>query len=85
MFYTHLNQAQAEQLRRLNEGLRAQVEQQASFAGGINRDAHAFWGQQSAPPRPRSRFDTPDVIDMVQGADGVWRAPEHLEYRARER
>ena len=38
----------------------------------------------SAPKRPASRFDGPDVIDLVQGADGAWRVPEALEHRMRQ-
>ncbi|MEG9528386.1 MAG: hypothetical protein MIL41_21895 [Hyphomicrobiales bacterium] len=48
-------------------------------------DTFDFRTMRAAEPRKPSRFDGPDVIDLVQGADGVWRVPPALEARVRER
>lgn len=47
-------------------------------------DAFAYAAAAQQPKRRASRFAGPDVIDLVQGAGGAWRVPEHLEYRMRQ-
>lgn len=44
-----------------------------------------FHYTQAPPPPPRkpSKFDGPDVIDLIRGADGVWGVPAALEPRVR--
>ena len=42
--------------------------------------------QPPPPPTPRkpSKFDGPDVIDLVRGADGAWHVPAALEPKVRK-
>lgn len=47
-------------------------------------DAFAYAAAAQQPKRPASRFDAPDVIDLVQGSDGAWRVPEALEHQMRQ-
>ncbi|MET3483128.1 hypothetical protein [Methylobacterium sp. 1973] len=58
--------------------------QQNYNASAHAADAFAYAAAAQQPKRPASRFDGPDVIDLVQGADGAWRVPEHLEHRMRQ-
>jgi hypothetical protein len=63
-------QAQNEMLERLRKLQEAQM-------------ADALCGTHREPPRKPSRFDGPDVIDLVQGVDGAWTVPLVLEDRVR--
>lgn len=46
-------------------------------------DTFDFRTMRPAEPRKPSRFDGPEVIDLVQGADGAWRVPAALEAQVR--
>lgn len=82
----------AEQLRRSAEedmlsGLRGYT--RSGRPGSNDRNAFNIHTMREEPPRPQpkprapSKFDGPDVIDLVRGADGVWSVPTALEPRVR--
>ena len=51
---------------------------------GSDRSSTFHYTQAPPPPsRKPSKFDGPDVIDLVRGADGVWRVPAALEPQVR--
>ncbi|MBN4095635.1 hypothetical protein [Methylobacterium sp. OT2] len=76
----------AELLRQqANAQARSMWEAQQNYNASTHAaDAFAYAAAAQQPKRPASRFDGPDVIDLVQGADGAWRVPAALEGRVRE-
>ena len=64
----------------------ADVLSNQQYRANADQLAAAMRAQQNAyrQPTPRSPFNGAEVIDLVQGPDGAWRVPVHLEHRMRE-
>jgi hypothetical protein len=83
----------AEQLRRavdddMLSALRGYYPSSRPGAGARNSTFNIHTMSEEPPrpqPKPRapSKFDGPNVIDLVLGADGVWMVPAALEPRVR--
>lgn len=65
--------------------MNAHTDQNFGFERVRRADRSDTFHYTQAPPPPRkpSKFDGPNVIDLVRGVDGVWRVPAALEPQVR--